>query len=344
MANLSPAAQEKILQLLPNIVKSYQIPDFRKANLQILTSFLPFVGLWVAMYLLIDVSIWLTLLLGLVNAFFLVRIFIIQHDCGHQSFTPSRRLNDFLGLVSSTITIIPYKYWAKSHHYHHGHNGLLDDHRDVGDVNLLTVEEFSRLSRWQRFQYRLYRHWFILFVLGGCWYVFVVVRLPFIRLKGWTQAHFSLLYHNLWVTGFYVLLALLLGWKAVLLVHFPIVAFFSVIAMWFFYVQHQHDNTYKQLIAQWDYVRAAIQGSTYYKLPKIFHWLTGNIGYHHIHHLNSLIPNYELARCHQENPVFEQLITSVTFKDSLRFVFNKLWDEQEQRMISFREFYRRRQG
>jgi omega-6 fatty acid desaturase (delta-12 desaturase) len=341
MANIAPTLDPALLQHLPAVVRSYQTPNFRKANIQILTSFLPFIALWVAMYFLLDVSVLLTMLLGVVNAFFLVRIFIIQHDCGHQSFTPSRRLNDLLGVVCSTISIIPYKYWAKSHNYHHGHNGVLHEHRDLGDVNLLTVEEFSKLNRWNRFLYRLYRNWFVLFVLGGMFYIFVMLRFPFVQLTGWTKAHRAQLFHNIWVFAFYAALAFFLGIKAVLLVHFPIVVFFGVIAMWFFYVQHQHEYTYKQWQNQWDYVMAAIKGSTYYKLPRVFHWLTGNIGYHHIHHLNSLVPNYELARCHRENPIFDQLVTAITFRESLHCIFNKLWDEQQERMISFREFYRR---
>ena len=338
MSTIPQSVQDTILPLLPNIVKPYQAPNFKKANAQILTSFLPFIAVWVAMYFLLDVSMPLVIALGILNAFFLVRIFIIQHDCGHQSFTPSRRLNDMLGLVCSTLSIIPYRYWSKSHHYHHGHNGLLDDHRDIGDIRVLTVEEYAALGPWRRFGYRVYRHWFVLFIIAAVWYMFVMVRFPFIQMKGWAKAYRALIFHNVWVVSFYLALSLLLGWKAVVLVHFPIIVFFGVIAMWFFYVQHQHEATYKALQGQWDHVKAAVKGSTYYKLPGLFNWLTGNIGYHHIHHLNSLIPNYELARCHREHPVFEQLITTVTFRESLKCIFNKLWDDQQQRMITFREF------
>jgi len=329
------------LQQLPAIVKAYQVTDRKKATIQILNSFLPFVAIWVAMYLLLDVSVWFTLALAVVNAFFLVRIFIIQHDCGHQSFTASRKTNDFLGQVCSIISFMPYRYWAKSHNFHHGHNGLLWEHRDIGDIQLYTVEEFKKLSRFQKFQYILFRSAPVLFLVGPVYYLLIQNRFPVIRLKGWEHAHRALLRHDLILVSFYALLIWLLGFKAFLLVHLPILVVFSVIAVWFFYVQHQHETTYKEWKDKWEYLRAAIQGSTYYKLPRIFHWLTGNIGYHHIHHLNPLVPNYQLARCHHENPVFDRVANAITFTQSLRCIFNKLWDEKEERMISFREYFRR---
>ncbi len=329
------------LQQLPAIVKTYQITDRKKAAIQILNSFLPFVAIWVAMYLLLEVNIWFTLALAVVNAFFLVRIFIIQHDCGHQSFTSSRKANDILGQVCSIISFMPYRYWAKSHNFHHGHNGLLWEHRDIGDIQLYTVEEFKQLSRFQKLQYILFRSAPVLFLVGPVYYLLIQNRFPLIRLKGWEHAHRALLRHDLILVSFYALLIWALGFKAFLLVHLPILVVFSIIAVWFFYVQHQHETTYKEWKDKWEYLRAAIQGSTYYKLPRLFHWLTGNIGYHHIHHLNPLVPNYQLARCHHENPVFDRVANAITFTQSLRCLFNKLWDEKEQRMISFREYFRR---
>ncbi|MCB0528205.1 MAG: fatty acid desaturase [Saprospiraceae bacterium] len=331
-----------ILQRLPAIVKAYQLPDTKKAIVQILNSFLPFIAIWTAMYLLIDVSIWLTLALGILNAFFLVRIFIIQHDCGHQSFTANRKANDIIGEICSIISFMPYRYWAKSHNFHHGHNGILWEHRDIGDINLLTVEEFKKLTRFQKIRYGLFRSAPVLFLIGPAWYLLVQNRFALIRLKGWEHAHKALIKHNLILVAFYVALIWLLGYEAFLLVHLPILLFFAVIAVWFFYVQHQHETTYKQWKDKWEYIRAAVQGSTFYNLPKLMHWLTGNIGYHHIHHLNPLVPNYELARCHHENPLLDQVANKITFWQSLRCVLNKLWDEEQERMISFREYLKRR--
>lgn len=331
----------QILKQLPTIVKSYQRPDTRKAVIQMLNSFLPFVAIWVAMYFLIDVSFWLVLPLAAINAFFLVRIFIIQHDCGHQSFTQNRKANDLIGEICGLISFMPYKYWAKSHNFHHGHNGILWEHRDIGDINLLTVKEFKALSRWKKIHYALFRSFPVLFVIGPAWYLLIQNRLPLIRLKGWEHAHRALWKHNLMLIGLHVGIILLLGYKAFLMVHLPILLFFAVIAIWFFYVQHQHETAYKEWKDKWDYIRAAVQGSTFYNLPKVFHWLTGNIGYHHIHHLNPLVPNYQLARCHHENPILDQVANKITFIQSLRCMFNKLWDEEQERMITYREYLRK---
>jgi len=337
LPNYDPA----LLQRLPAIVKAYQLPDTKKAVVQILNTFLPFVAIWTAMYLLLDVSVWLTLGLAVVNAFFLVRIFIIQHDCGHQSFTTSRKANDIIGEICSLLSFMPYRYWAKSHNFHHGHNGILWEHRDIGDINLLTVNEFKSLSRLDKVRYLLFRSAPILFVIGPAWYLLVHSRFPLIKMKGWEHARRSLLKHNLLLLAVHVGIILLLGYEAFVFVHLPILLFFAIIAVWFFYVQHQHETTYKQWKDKWDYIRAAVQGSTYYKLPKWMHWLTGNIGYHHIHHLNPLVPNYQLARCHNENPVLDAVANKITFWQSLRCVFNKLWDEEQERMISFREYFKK---
>lgn len=340
MGYIKQQVDPQILKQLPAIVKSYQLPDTRKAVVQILNSFLPFVAIWVAMYLLIDVSFWLVLPLAVVNAFFLVRIFIIQHDCGHQSFTANRKANDIIGEVCSMLSFMPYRYWAKSHNFHHGHNGLLWEHRDIGDITTLTVNEFKALPRIKKIHYALFRSFPVLFIIGPAWYLLIQNRFPLIRLKGWEHAHRALWKHNLLLIGLHVSIILLLGYKAFLMVHLPILLIFAVIAIWFFYVQHQHETTYKEWKDKWDYIRAAVQGSTFYNLPKMVHWLTGNIGYHHIHHLNPLVPNYELARCHMENPILDQVANKITFWQSLRCMFNKLWDEEQERMITYREYFR----
>jgi acyl-lipid omega-6 desaturase (Delta-12 desaturase) len=332
---------QEVLSRLPQVVKTYQIPNTKKAVLQIFSSFAPFLVIWVLMYFTFQWSLVATFGLAILNAFFLVRIFIIQHDCGHQSFTKYRWLNDALGFVASFISLIPYKYWARSHNFHHGHNGKLWEHRDIGDVETLTVEEFEKKSRLQRFGYRIYRSAPVMFGLVPIYYMFLHHRIPTIKMKGWEKVNKSLIINNLWIVGFFTLLILWLGWKAILVIHLPIVVVFGTIAIWFFYVQHQHETAYKEWTEKWDYLTAAIKGSTYYKLPRLFHWLTGNIGYHHIHHLNPLVPNYNLAKCHKENPILDELANKITFMESLSCVFNHLWDEQAQKMISFREYYKR---
>jgi acyl-lipid omega-6 desaturase (Delta-12 desaturase) len=332
--------EKELANQINAIVKRYQKPQMKTAIWQVITSFVPFVTVWVLMYFSLSYSYLLTLGLAVLNAFFLVRIFIIQHDCGHQSFTKNKRFNNILGTICSVLSFIPYKYWLKTHNYHHGHNGLLHEHRDIGDIELLTTEEYSKLSKGQRFGYRLFRNAFVLFGVVPSYYVLIHGRLPLVKIKGWSAAHKSVHINNLVLAAFCAALVYFLGWKALVMVQLPILMMFGTIAIWFFYVQHQHEYSYKQWKDKWDYTVSAIQGSTFYNLPRVFHWLTGNIGYHHIHHLNSLIPSYQLAKCHHENPIFDQIAVKLTFKESLSCAFNKLWDEQQQKMISFREYYR----
>lgn len=331
---------KKALKGWPQLIRKYQKPSTKKAISQMSTSFIPYIGLWVLMYFSLEWSYWITLALALVNAFFLVRIFIIQHDCGHQSFTKSRRWNNVIGLFCSFFSSIPYRYWATNHNFHHVHNGQLEN-IEIGDLKVATVEEFRNYSPIKRLIYRVYRMPVVLFVLGPIYFIWVVNRLPFARVKGWKKTIKDLMPNNLILAVLYVGLAWLLGWKKFFLLQLPITAIFGTIAVWFFYVQHQHEHAYKQWQKNWDYLLAAIRGSSFYKLPKLFHWLTGNIGYHHIHHLSSGIPNYNLRRCAKENPILQRYVTKIGFIESLKCMFNKLWDEEQQRMITFREFYRR---
>lgn len=323
------------------IVKKYQQPNLKIAFGQILNSFLPFIGVWVLMYYSLGISYWLTLGLGLLNAFFLVRIFIIQHDCGHQSFTGSRKLNDMIGFICSGFSLIPYKYWAKAHNFHHGHCGQLEpDVRDIGDMPLLTVEEYRNMNSIKRVAYRIFRMPLFLLSAGSFYYVFIHNRFAAIRLKGFEIAAKSLIWSNLFMVAIYVVGSYLFGVKTFLMIHLPIVAFFAVMAFYAFYIQHQHENAYKKWRKEWNYVIAALRGSTYWNLPPVFQWLTGNIGIHHIHHLSSLIPNYNLQQCKDENPILQELVTEVSFTDSMKLFFNKLWDEQQDKMITFREYRR----
>jgi len=336
---------KKALQDWPRKVKDYQVPNVKKAVIQICNSFIPFLGLWVLMYFSLEVSYWLTLALGVLNAFFLVRIFIIQHDCGHQSFFKSRKVNVILGQICSYFSMIPFKYWARSHNFHHAHNGQLET-RDIGDLTTLTVKEFKALSNWKRFKYRIYRSPLIMFLIGPVYYLTIHNRIPSKSdvMKGWTKEKKALWLNNLGLVTLYLILGFSMGWKSFLLVQAPIIVFFGIIAIWFFYVQHQHEENYKQWKENWEYLLSAIKGSSYYKLPKVMHWLTGNIGFHHIHHLSSLIPNYNLEKCNRENPIFEKYVTAMSFKDSLKCALHKLWDEERQKMITFREFYRMEKG
>ncbi len=322
----------------PKIVVRYSKPDSRKAIIQILNTFLPFIGIWILMYFSLQWSYLITLFLGLVNGFFLARLFIIQHDCGHQSFFGSKTVNNTLGFICSLFTSLPYRYWSRVHNYHHGHIGQLE-HRDIGDINFLTVEEFRESSKWKRFAYRVFRNPFFLFILTPVIYVTISNRYPFFNFKGWGKVRRSQIWNNVALVALYLLLGWLIGWKEFFLIQVPVIVFFAIIAFWFFYVQHQHEETYMRWKNQWDFLLASMQGSTYYKLPKVFQWLTGNIGFHHIHHLNSKIPNYFLEKCARENPILQKFVPTITFKDSLSCIWNNLWDEQKKKMISFKEYY-----
>jgi len=305
-----------------------------------LTSFAPYVAIWIAMYLLKDIALWATLLLAIPAAFFLVRIFIIQHDCGHQSFFSKKKWNNIVGSISSLFSTLPYFYWAKSHHFHHQHNGLLREYRDIWDITTFTVEEYKNLSKFKKIKYKLFRNPLVMFGLGPTWYLVFYNRLPLIKLPWWTKVKRSLLYNNIAIFWLYAFLWYAL-WRDVLLkVQLPIVMTFATIAIRFFYLQHQHEFWYKQYKEKREYIAAAIQWSSYYKLPRIRHRLSGNIGYHHIHHLNAFVPSYALARCHHDNPIFNTYIQTLTFTQSLSCMWNHLRDESQQRMVSF-AYYRR---
>jgi omega-6 fatty acid desaturase (delta-12 desaturase) len=319
------------------IVSKYTKPSSSKALIQILNTFIPYIAIWVLMYFSLEWSYFITLGLAVIAAFFTVRIFIIQHDCGHQNYFKRKWMNQVVGSICSPFSFIPYNYWATNHNFHHVHSGQLET-RSVGDIDTLTVEEYLAMGTWDRLKYRIFRHPFVLFFVGPIYYLAIVNRLPLARVKGWKKTLFNLTFDNLLVAAVYVILAFFIGWKKFLMVQIPVTVFFGIIAVWFFYVQHQHEHAYKSWKANWDYLISAIKGSTYYKLPRIMHWLTGNIGYHHIHHLSSGIPNYNLRKCAEENPIFQKYVTKITFWKSLKLMSHKLWDEDSGRMITFKEF------
>lgn len=341
---MSSYTDQEIKQALadwPVRFKQYAQSDNSKAIWQIITSFVPFIAIWVLMYYSLEWSYAITWALALLNAFFTVRIFIIQHDCGHRSYFKDQRWNKIVGWFCSLFTFIPFQYWAQVHDFHHGHSGQLEV-RDIGDINTLTVKEFEEATPGKQLAYRLFRMPIITFVVGPVIYLLRNNRFTLVKLQGWQNNRKWLQLNNLFLFAAYGLGCWLLGWKTFLMIQLPIVFLFAIIAVWFFFVQHQHEHSYKQWRDNWDYLLSAIRGSSYYKLPKWLHFLTGNIGYHHIHHLNSRIPSYNLARCAKENPDLQRYVTSVTFFESLKFMFHKLWDEQTERMITFREYYQSR--
>ena len=314
---------------------AYKGADTGKAILQIVTTAIPFIVTVGLMFYLVERSYALTLLLSLPAAGLLIRFFIIQHDCGHGSFFPSRLANDTLGRTLSVLTVAPYGLWRRAHAQHHAASGNLE-RRGVGDIDTLTVKEYLSLSFLQRIKYRLYRNPAFLLLFGVPFYFLVLHRLPWGHPYKVRETWRSVTGTNLGMLAFYGLLTLLLGWKSMLMVALPIVIIASCIGGWLFFIQHQFEDTFWEESKNWDFQVAAIFGSSYYVLPKVLQWFSGNIGLHHIHHLCSMIPNYKLQACLDANPEL-QTINRLTFWESLKCMHLKLWDEKNRKLIGFGE-------
>lgn len=315
-----------------SIVSRYQRPSAKLAVGQLANTFLPFVVLWYLAWRSLAVSYGLTLLLSAIAAGLLVRVFIFQHDCGHGSFLPSRRWNDLVGHVCSLVTITPYIAWRHDHAIHHASAGNLD-HRGTGDIMTLTIAEYRAKPWWSRLYYRMYRQPLLMFSIGPLLYFVLEQRLWF-RYPQAVRPNIHLT--NLGLALLYVSLGLLVGWRALLLIQIPIVLLSSSAGVFLFYVQHQFEDAYWARAEGWDYAAVALQGSSYLRLPRWLQWLTGNIGFHHIHHLSPRIPNYRLQQCHDENPLLQDVPT-ITLRDTLQTLPLALWDEDRGRLIPFSE-------
>ena len=310
----------------------YHYPRLSKSVWQIVNSVVPYFGLWILAYFSLKVSYLLTIALAIPAAGFLIRTFIIFHDCVHDSFFKSRKANDILGIITGIITYTPYYQWKKSHKMHHDTAGDLDQ-RGVGDVWTMTTEEYLNSSRWKRLGYRLYRNPLVMFFLGPIYVVFIGHRLPSkaVGRKERLNIHLT----NLALLGILVLVIQTIGLKDFLLVLLPINAIGFAAGFWLFYVQHQFEGVYWENHQEWDFLSSALKGSSYYQLPKILQWFTGRIGYHHIHHLCPRIPNYYLAKCYSESPLFQE-IKPVTLFSSFKALTYRLWDRESNRMVGFR--------
>ena len=319
-----------------SLVARYQVPSTRRGIWQLGNSVFPFLLMWYLMYRSLEISYWLTLLLAIPTAGLLIRIFIIQHDCGHASFMRWKRVNDLIGSICGILTFTPYQHWRKQHAIHHATNSDLE-RRGTGDIWTMTVEEYKRETRWGRFKYRLYRHPLVLFVIGPSLMLMIFHRLPprdSFTLRDRERA--SILWTNLALGAGTVALTWALGIGDFLRVQLPIMVVAASVGTWLFYVQHQFEDVYWSKDRAWDYYTAAIRGSSYYKLPQILQWFTGNIGFHHVHHLSHRIPNYLLQKCHEENPDFQQA-TVLTLWSSLRTMDLALWDEKKRKLVRFRD-------
>ena len=318
------------------IVAKYTRSDTRKSVWQLINSFGGLFICWALMYWsFVNVGYWLTLLISLPAAGFVVRIFIIQHDAGHGSFFSSRKANDWTGFVCSMVTMIAYRYWRKNHAIHHAHHAELEE-RGIGDVWTLTVDEYLAAPTWKKVVYRAFRHPLFLFGVAPFFGFVVLQRFPLSTRPEWKEERRSVWVTNVALLVLYTALVLIFGFWTVVLIQLPIVLISGSMGHWLFYVQHQFERTYWEHTPEWNYTLAAMHGSSYYELPKVLQWFTGNIGFHHIHHLSPRIPNYNLERCHAENPLMQRVV-KLTVRSSLRTVNLSLWDEQRQRLVTFRE-------
>lgn len=316
------------------LVAKYQKAKTGSSIWQYSTTFLLFLVSWTLMYLSLDISYWLTLLLAFPTAGFAVRIFIFQHDCGHGSFFKTREANDWAGRICSIITLTPYKYWRQSHNIHHAGSGNLDE-RGIGDIYTMTVEEYMKASKWERFKYRFYRNPLFLFGVVPSLLFIVLYRFPIARSNSLAPTYPSIYWLNFFILIFYGTLGYFIGYINLILIQLPITFISSTLGIWLFYVQHQFEDAYWSKDESWDFSMAGIKGSSYFHLPKVLQWFTGNIGFHHIHHLSPKIPNYLLEKCHKENPFFQNAYM-ITLKSSFQSLLLTLWDEKQKKLVGFR--------
>jgi omega-6 fatty acid desaturase (delta-12 desaturase) len=318
---------------LRKLVSPYEKANLKDSVWQLLNTIVPFFILWFLSYKCLTVSIWLTLAIDVVAAGFLVRTFIIFHDCCHYSFFKNRMANKILGTLTGILTLFPFSQWQHDHSVHHATSSNLDK-RGTGDIWMLTVDEYQSSAAWTKIKYRLYRNPIVMFILGPI-YVFLIKN-RFNRNGARLKERLNTYLTNISLAAVIALLCWSIGWKSFLLVEGPIFLLAGIAGVWLFYVQHTFEDTYFEADQEWEYVKAAVEGSSYYKLPKLLQWLTGNIGYHHVHHLSPRVPNYKLELVHKNTQPLQNVPT-ITFKTSLGSLKFHLWDEQRKKFVRFKD-------
>jgi len=311
---------------------SHSKPDLRKSVWQLVNSIVPFILLWGLAYASLTVSIWLALALTIPAAGFLVRIFIIFHDCCHQAFFKGKKANVIVGTITGILTFFPFAQWKNEHSVHHATSGNLS-RRGTGDIWTLTIKEYAALSPWKRLGYRLYRNPLVMFGLGPIFLFLIEYRTN--RKGARRKERMGTYFTNVMLAGLMGLLCWTLGWKEVLLIQGSILYLSGAAGIWLFYVQHQFEDTYYEHSDEWDYVSAAVHGSSYYKLPRLLQWMTGNIGFHHIHHLVPQAANYHLQSIHESNAALKK-VPAIGIRLSLQALRYRLWDEESKRFVGLK--------
>ncbi|ANU26505.1 fatty acid desaturase [Planococcus versutus] len=325
-------SREKTAQLR-KFVAPFEKADVKSSVRQILNTIPPFILAWFLAYQALDVSIWLTIALSAVAAAFVIRTFIIFHDCTHGSFFKNKKANAVVGTITGIMTLFAYEKWKREHSIHHASSGNLDK-RGVGDIWVMTIEEYVEASKWERFKYRMYRNPLVMFGFGPLFLVLISSR--FNRKDARKKERNNTYLINISLVVIYTLLILAIGWQAFLIVQGTTMFIAGALGIWLFYVQHTFEDSYFEDENEWDYVKAAIEGSSYYQLPKVLQWVTGNIGFHHVHHLSPRVPNYNLEKAHESTPPLQRA-TTIDIKSSLKSLSYKLYDAPNKTFVTFGE-------
>ena len=317
------------------VLASYRRPSPIRSMVEIAITAIPFAGLWgLSAAAAVNGWWWAVVLLTIPAAGFLVRLFMLQHDCGHGNLFSRRSVNDWTGRVMGVLTFTPYDYWRRTHAFHHANAGNLGQ-RGIGDIQTLTVREYRALPWRGRLRYRLYRHPAVMFGLGPAWLFICQYRLPFGLMRAGIQPWVSTISTNFCIALLAAALIWLMGLYPFLTVQMPIVLIAATVGVWLFYVQHQFEETHWSDEKSWNFQRAALHGSSHYELPVVLRWFTGNIGIHHVHHLSSKVPFYRLPEILRDYPELRET-GRVTLLQSLRCIKLALWDERDKRLVSFR--------
>jgi acyl-lipid omega-6 desaturase (Delta-12 desaturase) len=322
-------------RLLTKDLAPYRSPNDARSLFELAVTAVPFLFTWFLIWAAVDAGYWIGLLLAVPAAGFLVRLFLIQHDCGHGAFFSHRLANDWVGRVLGVLTLTPYDYWRQSHALHHATSGNLE-HRGIGDIGTLTVDEFQTRTPLGQYLYRLYRHPIVMFGIGPAYLFLLRHRLPMGLMRSGWRPWVSAMATNAAIALLAVAAIWLVGLGPFLLVHLPITLLAAAIGVWLFYVQHQFEDTFWEHEGDWSFHEAALHGSSHYDLPPVLRWFTANIGVHHVHHLSSRIPYYRLPEVLRDRPEL-RTVGRLTLLQSLKSVRLVLWDEEKRRLVSFRE-------